>query len=490
MVDEIVQTQAEKTPERIAYIEGDRTITYRDFNRSIDALAHFFAQQGIQKGDHVALLLGNEPIMLEAMYSLFRIGAVAIPVNPHYPVRDIVYIVEQSEAVAVISYEEILKPLKEDPIAQHVTYWAVDRGDLRVEEGKRAPHIEREPTDVAMILYTSGTTGRAKGAMLTHENIYANARDFGTSLEYDGDDRVIATLPIFHAFALTVVVHAPLIRGASLILVPSFSPRYVLDVAERHEATVFAGVPTMYHFLTEYAKEHRREEAFRTIRVAISGGSSMPVAMLDAFESTFGVRISEGYGLSEASPVTSFNPLDRERIPGSVGQPIANVEQKIVDAEGKEVPHGEIGELIVRGPNVMKGYYNDEEATARVLKNGWLYTGDLARRDKEGYFYIIDRKDDLMIVGGNNVYPREVEEALYALEEVKEAAVVGVEDWDYGEVPAAYIVFRTTPLSVEEVRRRLAETLATYKLPRYVYALESLPKSATGKVLRHALRKR
>lgn len=489
-MDEIVQKLAEKTPERIAYIDGDRTITYGQFDRSIDALAHFFVRQGIQQGDHVALLLGNEPIMIEAMYSLFRIGAVAVPVNPHYPVGDIAYIIEQSDAVAVISNEEILAPLRAHAFSQPVIYWAVDRGALKKEEGKRAPTVTRQPTDVAMILYTSGTTGRAKGAMLTHENIYANARDFGTSLQYSSDDRVIATLPIFHAFALTVVVHAPLVRGASLILVPSFSPRYVLDVAERKRATVFAGVPTMYHFLTEYAKEHHRKEAFRTIRVAISGGSSMPVAMLDAFESTFGVRVSEGYGLSEASPVTSFNPLDRERIPGSVGQPIANVEQKIVDRDGNEVLHGEIGELIIKGPNVMKGYYKNPESTRRVLKNGWLYTGDLARRDKEGYFYIIDRKDDLMIVGGNNVYPREVEEALYALEEVKEAAVVGVDDWDYGEVPAAYVVFRDEPLSVDEVRVRLSQTLASYKLPRYVYALETLPKSATGKVLRHALRRK
>ncbi len=490
MVDQSVQQQAKQTPTRIAYIEGDREVTYASLNESVDALAYFFYKQGIRKGDHVALLLENESLMVEAMYSLFRLGAVAVPVNPHYPAGDIAYIVEQSEVVALISHEEILAPLRTYSFSQRVRYWAVDRGDLVVEKGKKAPETSHEPTDVAMILYTSGTTGRAKGAMLTHENIYANARDFGTSLQYDGEDRVIATLPIFHAFALTVVVHAPLIRGASLILVPSFSPRVVLDVAERYEATVFAGVPTMYHFLTEYAKAHQRVDAFRTIRVAISGGSSMPVAMLDAFESTFGVRVSEGYGLSEASPVTSFNPLDRERIPGSVGQPIANVEQKIVDEKGREVPHGEIGELIVRGPNVMKGYYKNEAATNRALKDGWLYTGDLARRDNEGYFYIIDRKDDLMIVGGHNVYPREVEEALYALEEVEEAAVVGVDDWDYGEVPAAYVVFRNERLSVEEVQKRLARTLATYKLPRYVYALDTLPKSATGKILRHALRRR
>ncbi len=489
MVDERVQQIATDTPTRIAYHYGDETVTYATMNETINAYASYFEQIGIEKGTHVALHLGNEPAMIEAMYALFRLGAVVVPINPQYPKRELLLLLQKSDATYMItSIEE--KEKMEQLKVQHVQAMKI----LYVVEGvlpKNTRPIRprrRDKDDVAMLLFTSGTTGVAKGAMLTHDNIYANARDFGTSLQYGRADRVIATLPIFHAFALTVVVHAPIIRGARIIIVPKFSPQAILDVAKRHGATVFAGVPTMYHFLTQYAIATQRAYDFSTIRVAISGGSSMPIAMLEAFEQTFQLRVSEGYGLSEASPVTSFNPLDADRIPGSVGVPIANVEQKIVDENGKEVPVGEVGELIVRGPNVMKGYYQDRASTKRVLQEGWLYTGDVARRDQRGYYYIIDRKDDLMIVGGHNVYPREIEEELYKIDGISEAAVVGVHDQDYGEVPAAYIVYTDQVLDENDVKQQLARHLASYKIPRYYYALTALPKSATGKILRHTLK--
>lgn len=323
--------------------------------------------------------------------------------------------------------------------------------------------------------------------MLTHKNIYSNARDVADYLGFSGDDRVVATLPVFHVFALTVVVNAPLLRGATILLVPRFSPGDIFKVTKEKEATVFAGVPTMYNFLYQFPEG--RKEDFDSIRLAISGGASLPVALLHNFEEKFDVRISEGYGLSESSPVTCFNPTDRERIPGSIGTNITNVENKVVDELGNEVPDGEVGELIVRGPNVMKGYYKMPEETAAALRDGWLYTGDLARRDEDGYFYIVDRKKDLVIVGGYNVYPREVEEVLFEHRDVVEAAVIGVPDPDFGEAVHAFVVLKDgVKEDVESLESYCGKRLAKYKVPKQFEFLNELPKNTTGKILRRSLK--
>ena len=260
----------------------------------------------------------------------------------------------------------------------------VGAGDLQYE----GPELDEE--DVAVILYTSGTTGKPKGAMLTHKNLYSNANDVASYLQFTADDRVVAALPMFHVFCLTVAVNAPIVNGATILMLPKFSPKEVFRICRTYEPTIFAGVPTMYNYL--YLFEEASAEDVKTLRLCISGGASMPVALLQNFEKRFNVIVSEGYGLSEASPVTCFNPLDRPRKPGSIGTNIWHVENKIVNELGEEVPVGAVGELIVRGPNVMKGYYNAPEDTAATLKGGWLYTGDLAKMDEEGYFYIVDRK--------------------------------------------------------------------------------------------------
>ena len=347
--------------------------------------------------------------------------------------------------------------------------------------------VDVDENETAIILYTSGTTGRPKGAMLTHKNIYSNARDVADYLGFSGDDRVVATLPVFHVFALTVVVNAPLLRGATILLVPRFSPGDIFKITREKEATVFAGVPTMYNFLYQFPEG--RKEDFDSIRLSISGGASLPVALLHNFEEKFDVRISEGYGLSESSPVTCFNPTDRERIPGSIGTNITNVENKVVDELGNEVPDGEVGELIVRGPNVMKGYYKMPEETAAALRDGWLYTGDLARRDEDGYFYIVDRKKDLVIVGGYNVYPREVEEVLFEHRDVVEAAVIGVPDPDFGEAVHAFVVLKDgVKEDIESLESYCKKRLAKYKVPKQFEFLNELPKNTTGKILRRSLK--
>jgi long-chain acyl-CoA synthetase len=349
--------------------------------------------------------------------------------------------------------------------------------------GFQGPELDDE--EIALILYTSGTTGKPKGAMLTHKNLYRNAKDAGDYLKLSHDDRVITALPMFHAFCLTVALNAPLLSGATMLIVPKFSPKEIFRLAKEYSATVFAGVPTMYNFLFQYPDGN--PEDLQSFRLCISGGASLPVALLKSFEKKFNVVVSEGYGLSEASPVTCFNPLDRPRKPGSIGTSILNVKNKVVNELGEDAAVGEVGELIVQGPNVMKGYYKMPEETAAAIKNGWLYTGDLARMDEDGYLYIVDRKKDMIIVDGYNVYPREVEEVLYNHPDIVEAAVLGIPDPNQGEVVISYVVSKNANLTEEQLLEYCMVHLAKYKIPSSIEFIEELPKNTTGKILRRAL---
>ncbi len=505
-----VQQTAVEQPEKIAYHFMGKDTTYAEFDASVARLASALEALGVQKGDHVAFLLGNTPHFLLSLYATMRLGAIAIPINPIYTPDEISYIIHNSDAKIVVSIGQLL-PLVEKAAAAFATveHYVVceteedtkDKVHALPERLKEKVHlfnelimkkdhenvpVEVETDDTAIILYTSGTTGSPKGAMLTHGNLYSNACDVANYLGFQAGDRVVATLPVFHVFALTVVVNAPLVRGAEILLIPRFIPADVFQTIREKKATVFAGVPTMYNFLYQFPGG--KKEDFATVRFAISGGSSLPVALLHNFEEKFDVRISEGYGLSEASPVTCFNPIDRERVPGSIGTSIMNVENKIVNELGEEVPNGEVGELIVRGPNVMKGYYNMPEETEVTLRDGWLYTGDLARKDESGYFYIVDRKKDLVIVGGYNVYPREVEEVLFEHRDVVEAAVIGVPDIDFGEVVYAFVVMKEGAREDEEaLLNYCSKKLAKYKVPKHIDFLEELPKNTTGKILRRSL---
>ncbi len=505
-----VRETALTQPEKIAYHFMGQDTSYAEFDASVAKFASALQGLGIEKGDHVAFLLGNTPHFLISLYATMRLGATAIPVNPIYTPDEISYIIHNSDAKAVIALD-LLLPLVEQAAGKFpsVENYIICEMDPSTPEKMAALPTELKskvrsftqliasgntdvlPVDVdenetAIILYTSGTTGSPKGAMLTHKNIYSNARDVSDYLDYTGEDRVVATLPIFHVFALTVVVNAPLIKGATILLIPRFSPGDVFNTIKGKKATIFAGVPTMYNFMQQFPEG--KTEDFDTVRLAISGGSSLPVALLHSFEEKFNVKVSEGYGLSEASPVTCFNPLDRERVPGSIGRNIVNVENKIVNELGQEVADGEVGELIVQGPNVMKGYYKMPEETAASLKDGWLYTGDLARRDDEGYFYIVDRKKDMVIVGGYNVYPREVEEVLFEHPDIVEAAVIGVPDMDFGEAVHAFVVLKEgIQEDVEALAAYCAERLAKYKVPKKFEFLEELPKNTTGKILRRSL---
>jgi long-chain acyl-CoA synthetase len=498
---------AKQLPDKPAYVfEGERS-TYGELNAAISKFASGLYNMGIRQGDHIALLLGNSPQFVIGLYGALRLGATVIPINPIYTPDEIGYILLNGDVKAVIALDLLVPMFAQAqghlPLLKHVIICETPHGK---EKGISLPESMKsfadvlqsgdmhfqgpklQDDDVAVILYTSGTTGKPKGAMLTHKNLYSNAQDSANYLKIDENDRVIATLPMFHVFCLTVALNAPLMNGGTVLIVPKFSPAKIFQIAREQQATIFAGVPTMYNFLYQY--EGGSAEDFRTLRLCISGGSSMPVALLKNFEQKFNVIVSEGYGLSEASPVTCFNPLDRPRKPGSIGTSIMNVENKVVNEFGEEVPVGEVGELVVRGPNVMKGYYKMPEETAHALRDGWLHTGDLARMDEEGYFYIVDRKKEIIIVGGYNVYPREVEEVLYSHPDVVEAAVVGVPDPDYGEVVKGFVVSKNPQLTEAVLIEYCRQHLAKYKVPSSIEFLEELPKNTTGKILRRVLKER
>lgn len=508
LVERVRQTAIEQ-PGKVAYHFLGRDTSYGEFEQQVSLFASALQDLGVEKGDHVAILLGNSPHFLISLYATMRIGATAIPVNPMYTPDEISYIIKNGDVKLVIALDMLL-PLVDLGVK---AFPQVDKyiicetmpdikeklaslSDAAKDKVQLFSKLLSSTTtivdpmplndeDVAIILYTSGTTGYPKGAMLTHRNLYSNARDVSEYLTINTDDRVIATLPVFHVFALTVVVNAPLLKGATVLLAPRFSPQEIYELAGSQKATVFAGVPTMYNFLYQHEGDISN---FSSLRLAISGGAPLPVQVLYDFEKKFNVRVSEGYGLSEASPVTCFNPLDRERKAGSIGTSIVNVENKVVDVNGNEVPIGEVGELIVRGPNVMKGYYKMPEETENAIRDGWLYTGDLAKQDEDGYFYIVDRKKDMIIVGGFNVYPREVEEVLFSHPKVIEAAVVGFPDPNLGEAVCAFVVLKDNTISADDLREYCAQHIVKYKVPKVIEILDELPKNSTGKILRRSLK--
>lgn len=492
--------------DKIAYYFMDEATTYSQFDSAVTKFASGLERIGIRKGDHVGLILGNTPHFIIGLYGALRAGATVIPINPIYTPDEIRYMLDNGDVKVVITLDKLYPVIQQLesklPKVEQYIFCEMDKSEqnlaFRSRENMKSftdilgigtleydsPSLDQD--DVAVILYTSGTTGNPKGAMLTHKNLYSNASDIGDYLKMNADDKVITTLPMFHVFSLSVVVNAPLISGATIIVVPKFSPKEIFRLVKKYDATIFAGVPTMFNFLYQYPEG--KPDDLKSLRLAISGGSSMPVALLKDFERKFNVIISEGYGLSEASPVTCFNPLDRPRKPGSIGTNIRNVVNKVVNEHGEEVPVGEVGELVVQGPNVMKGYYKLPEETAATIRDGWLYTGDLARMDEDGYFYLVDRKKDMIIVGGYNVYPREIEEVLYNHPDIIETTVIGVPDKDHGEAVKAFVVSKNPDLTEEQLLEYCKQYLAKYKIPSSIEFLDELPKNTTGKILRRALK--
>ena len=493
-LNENLKNSASRFPNRTAYTFLNQSKTYAELDKLVDSAASGLSAAGITKGDRVALMLGNCPEFVIAYFGILRAGAVVVPINSAYTTGEISYILSNSQAKALIAHsslEATISPLREklenlkmviytDSIESEWSWESLIHDQI---EKLESPSIGEE--DLAVILYTSGTTGKPKGAMLSHRNLASNTASMSQLTEFTEEDRVIAVLPMFHVFCIATCINIPIACGASIVIVPKFSPTEVINTIRRENATIFAGVPTMFSFLLQVPGA--KAEDFSSIRACFSGGASIPVELLHRFEEKYKVHVLEGYGLSETAPVTAFNPLRGTRKTGSVGIDIPDVKNKVVEPDGIEVPRGEIGELIVKGPNVMLGYLGMPEATASALKDGWFYTGDLARMDEEGYIYIVDRKKDMILVGGYNVYPREVEEVLYQHPAIVETAVVGIPDTEYGEIVKAFVVTNDEGITMEEILYFCQDKLAKYKLPKQVEFMKELPKNSTGKILRRAL---
>ena len=480
---------AAEDPDRPAVRLDDLTLTYAQLGASAAAVAGLLREHGVGPGDRVGLQMPNVPYFPAIYYAALALGAVVVPMNPLLKGREVGFHLSDSGAKLMLTWHGFAEAGQAGSEEAGIPCLMVAPGEFEQLVGAAEPVLEiaeRADDDPAVIIYTSGTTGTPKGATLTHANLAAGA-EIGRGLVDAGPDSVVvATLPLFHVFGMSSVMNVTVHARGLLTLIPRFDPGTALEVLQRDRATTFAGVPTMYVAMLN----HPGREACDTsaLRLCISGGSALPVEVLRGFDEAFGTKVLEGYGLSETTGMASFNPADGERKPGSIGLPVGGTEMKVVDDAGQEVAQGEPGEIVMRGPFVMQGYWGREEATAEVLRDGWFHTGDIATVDADGYFFIVDRMKDLIIRGGYNVYPREIEEVLYAHPAVAEAAVIGMPHPELGEeVVAAVSLKPDAEATVEELRAFVKERVAAYKYPRAVWLVEELPKTATGKILKRAI---
>ena len=521
-----LEEAARKYPDNTATIFMGAKLTYRELNDLANRFAAALADLGVKKGDRVSIHLPNCPQFVIAYYGTLKAGAVVVPTNPLYVEREIEHQLNDSGAETIVTltkFYPVVRRVKErtklkniivtnikeyfpsllkllftlfkekkeghrPPIPKELgTYFFQD---LMAKYPPTPPEVEVGPEDLALLQYTGGTTGVPKGAMLTHKNMLANAIQVRHWLvdAREGEEVFLSVLPFFHVYGMTVSMNMPIYIGAAMVLLPQFKVKEVLEAINKYKPTLFPGVATMYVAINTYPEVSKYD--ISSIRACIAGAMPLPYEVWTKFEEITGGKLVEGYGLTEASPVTHCNPIYGLRKP-CIGLPFPDTEAKIVDLETgeKELPIGEIGELAVRGPQVMKGYWNMPEETKMVLKpDGWLLTGDIAKMDEDGYFYIVDRKKDMILSGGYNIYPREIEEVLYAHPKVKEVAAVGVPDEYKGEVPKVFIVLKEGETATEEeIIAYCKENLAKYKIPKYVEFRKELPKTMVGKILRRVL---
>jgi long-chain acyl-CoA synthetase len=487
---EILTHSAEQYPDHVAIKLDDLELSYTFLDHASKLAAGYLRDAGVGPGDRVALSLPNVPYFPVVYYGALRLGAVVVPLNVLNKAREVTYYLKDSGAKILFAWHDFAGegvPGAKDAGAQSVV---VKPGEFeQLMAGVTDPVSEMadcDPSDTAVILYTSGTTGQPKGAELTHANLLRNAEESRNLFSIGAGGVILGGLPLFHTFGQTCCMNAAIIGGGTLSLIPRFDPAKALEIIGRDKVEVFEGVPTMYNAMLN--TPDRDSYDVSTLKLCASGGSAMPVELLKAFEQAFSCKVLEGYGLSETAPVASFNHPDKERKAGSIGTPINGVEMKVVDEQDEEVPRGDVGEIVVRGHNVMKGYLNKPEATAEALRGGWFHTGDMATEDEDGYFFIVDRKKDMIIRGGFNIYPREIEEVLYEHPAVREAAVIGVPHDEYGEEVAAAVALKegssTTP---EELRQYTKDRVAAYKYPRHVWIVDDLPKGPTGKILKREI---
>ena len=475
-------------PDHPAIRLDNDVLRYAELDDAASRVVSLLREHGVQPGDRVGLMLPNVPEFAIVFYGVLRAGGIAVPMNPLLKRREVEYYLGDSGARVLFAWHEVAAEAEAGAKAAGASVVPVSTDEFRTLVSARLPVVEpvsRDGSDTAVILYTSGTTGRPKGAELTHAGLNTNqAVTARTLIRIGPDDVVMGCLPLFHVFGLTCGLNAAIANGATLTLIPRYDPAKALEVIARDGVTVYEGVPTMYAAMLGVPEREKYDVS--TLRTCVSGGAALPVEVLRGFEEAFGCIILEGYGLSETSPVASFNHPDAVRKPGSIGTPIEGVRMRVVDEARQPVPAGEIGEIQIGGHNVMKSYWNKpEETAATVDADGWLSTGDMARQDEDGYFFIVDRKKDLLIRGGYNVYPREVEEVLYEHPAVAEAAVIGIPHPSLGEEIGAAVALKSgTTATPEELRDFVKARIAAYKYPRAVWIVDNLPKGPTGKIQR------
>ena len=494
----------ERDADRTALRLDGFTMSYSEVLAMTNRIANILVDHGIRKGDKVAMMIPNTPYFPIVYYAILSVGATVVPINVLLKAQEIQFYLEDSDAKVFFAwrqfYDDARRAYEETETCHHLVVVSMpeDRehpviGELLLPLLLEAPHefelVDTMPDDTAVILYTSGTTGHPKGAELTHFNVFFNALYVMEHiLHARPEDTLLAVLPLFHSFGQTCIMNVSIMAGATLTMMPKFEMPKIMEVIQRDRVTLMAGVPTMYFYMLN--DEPGEEYDLSSLRMTISGGSALPVEVLHRFEECYGIRILEGYGLSETSPVASFNIIERPSKPGSIGLPIWGSEMKVMCEDGSFAQVGEVGEIVIRGHNVMKGYYKKPVVTEESIVNGWFHTGDLAKVDEDGYFYIVDRKKDLIICGGQNVYPREIEEVLYGHPAVAEVAVVGIPDEARGEEVKAIVSLKQgASATPQELQEYCDERLAQFKVPKVVEIRSGLPKGSTGKILKQELRR-
>ncbi len=498
---ELIQTQARDRGKKVALFDGENKIRYADILYRTDKLAAYMADKGIGRGDKVALFLRNSPEFIYAIFAISKLGAIAVPINTFLKGEELSYILEDSGSrllIASMIHEKVVHASRADELCL-LTIW---EGEMAHTDTHNIPFVEAISTtldigaissgldDTAVIVYTSGTTGKPKGAMLSYRNLLSNAESGRQAIDVRDRDRSIVFLPMFHSFTFTIAVMLFLYVGGSMVIIRSLQPfSNIFKQVLTRRVTIFLGIPDVYNALAR-AKLPWYFMWFNRLRVFISGAAALQPKTLDAMAAKFKKAVLlEGYGLSEASPVVSVNRREKQK-PGSVGPALAGYEVKIVDENMVELPRGTVGDIITRGDNIMQGYLGRPEATAETIIGGWLLTGDMGYMDEEGFLFIVDRKKDLIISKGINIYPRELEEVIDRFPGIKASAVIGLKDEKSGEIPVAYIELEEESEEIDEsaLRRYLREHLANYKIPKQTHVIDELPKNATGKVLKRVLK--
>jgi long-chain acyl-CoA synthetase len=508
----LLEDSARRYPDKTAVVFDAFRLSYSQLNAMANQVANALTGTGIRPGDKVALSCPNIPYFPIVYYGILKTGATVVPLNVLLKRREIAYHLKDCDARVYFCFEgtpqlpmgqegfagfnevdacETMIIMTANPAATSPIEELTTLGQFIFTQSASFETVQTMPEDTAVILYTSGTTGQPKGAELMHSNMVMNAMISQSLVKLDNVERALIVLPLFHSYGQTVLMNATLYAGGTCVLLARFDPDAVLKTMIEENISIFAGVPTMYWAILHHpdADQYDLDYIANTLKICSSGGAAMPVEVMKAFEAKFRVPILEGYGLSETSPVASFNPLDGIRKPGSIGIPVWGVEMMVVDDDDQPVPVGKTGEIVIRGHNIMKGYYKRPEANKKVMRGDWFHSGDVGKMDEDGYFYIVDRVKDMIIRGGFNVYPREIEEVMLTHPAISLAAVIGVPDEQYGEEIKAFVILKEdVDTTVQSIIEWCKETMAGYKYPRMVEVRNTLPMTATGKILKTHLR--